>query len=108
MGGYFANTCRLCYNSSMTHRDLFNDPIGVLLDWFRSEQAAGRMYSRRGLLRMAIQERERVGCPRFSRNGLVESLNTLTREGRVSVVGSVHKKIMVNGTPLPPGSSSFL
>lgn len=86
----------------------FNSSPEEMLGWFSAEQSAGRLYSKRELLRMPLETREVRGIPAFSRSGLVRTVKILMEEGLVRRANSVHGKIVVAGIPLPAGSACFL
>lgn len=86
----------------------YNSSPAVFLDWLAAEQERGRLYSRRELLRMPLEERERVGAPPFSRSGLSATLAALRKEGHFLPPRSVHRKIVVARVPLPVGATCFL
>ena len=86
----------------------YNSSPAVFLDWIVAEQKEGRLYSCRELLRMPLEERERVGAPPFSRSGLPATLATLRKEGHFLPPRSTHRKIVVARVPLPVGAACFL
>lgn len=88
--------------------DNYNSSPAVFLDWLAAEQERGRLYSRRELLRMSLEERKRVGAPPFSRGGLSVTLAALEEEGHFLPPRSTHRKIVVARVPLPVGSACFL
>lgn len=88
--------------------DRFNSSPEDMLRWLAAEQKAGRLYSRRELLRMSVEDREAAGAPTFSRSGLVGTVRLLIESGRVSRSGTIYGKIVVADVPLPIGSACFL
>lgn len=86
----------------------FNSSPDEMLAWLTAEQEAGRLYSRRELLRMPLETRKEVGAPDFSRSGLIYTLGFLVDQGLVVKSDSTHKKVIVVGVPLPIGSHCFL
>lgn len=88
--------------------DRFNASPEDMLRWLTSEQLAGRMYSRRELLRMSVDGRSNLGAPIFSRSGLVSTIRLLTEAGRIKRSNSIYGKIVVADAPLPVGSACFL
>ncbi len=86
----------------------YNAPPVEILLWLAQEQQNGRLYSRRGLMRMTKQERAYRKAPLYSRAGITMALDHFERTGTIEYFGHIYRRIAVVGQPLPPGAASIL